>query len=170
MEIDCSEVKTKGRLAELPVSDGSGCPGRDGSPPGADRGPAWRSQPGTKTANRSDGSLVDGTKDVVDEGFNDGVSGGILVVDGRHKWRCYPSHGDRAGVGRPWRAVGGEGGGQPGGGDGRRGARWLGGGLSAAGGSGNPLSSLLSGLLGPRLHANEALSEIGEYLAFSSSF
>ena len=51
-------------------------------------------------------------KDVVDEGLNDGVSGGILVVDGRHKWRCYTSHGDRAGVGRPWRAVGGQRGGQ----------------------------------------------------------
>ena len=67
---------------------------------------------GASLVQAFDGGLVDGTKDVVDEGFDDGVSGGIVVVDGRHKWRCYTSHGDRAGVCRPWDAIGGQGGGQ----------------------------------------------------------
>ena len=43
--VDCSEVETKGRLVELPALDGSGCPGRDGSPPVQSRArmaePAW---------------------------------------------------------------------------------------------------------------------------------
>lgn len=67
---------------------------------------------GASLVQTFDGGLVDGAKDVVDEGLDGGVPRGILVVDGRHKWRSYPSHGDRAGVGRPWRAVGGQRGGQ----------------------------------------------------------